>query len=403
MNFFLIIKKEVKVLLKLIIPIFIVMTLSFTIMSIILTMSFSVKTSMLSTISTANTILRNEGYENIDNFNDYNVKIELTNVLEREEYLTFKTDKLEITLDDKWRYRQDLVGNIEFKNENDPNFKEYSGNIKGSEYELTKSGTFISFNKAYQDKLLEQYIINTYSNVENPIIISETFNRLLNLNRGDSITIINNGVEVTGTVIGFYSNIFSTHSYIMDTSCVKDFDINGYVLTFILNDLNQYFDFVNDLESYRYISLSRDLSYENSISLINVIYTVLTVLTILMTVILTVTIYSFLNTIINRRRKFLYQLKLIGFNNIKLILCYSSFMFVLIFVGVLVSFGISSIAMSLISKYYLLLLGSEFTIRFAVLSPIILLVLFTIVSVGILSISLNNKTTKKAIEKIRGV
>ena len=78
-------------------------------------------------------------------------------------------------------------------------------------------------------------------------------------------------------------------------------------------------------------------------------------------------------------------------------------MFVLIFVGVLVSFGISSIAMSLISKYYLLLLGSEFTIRFAVLSPIILLVLFTIVSVGILSISLNNKTTKKAIEKIRGV
>lgn len=403
MNFFLIIKKEVKVLSKLILPIFIVMTLSFSIMSIILTMSFSIKKSMLNSISTANSVLRNEGYKDIEDIKNYNVKVELSGFLQKDDYLTFKTANQEITLDNQWRYRQDLIGNIEFKNPHHQDYLDYSGNVRGNEYELNKAGSYVTFNKAYQDKLLEQYIIFSYVKVENPIIINETFNKLLKLNVGDELTISFNGVSFTSTVVGFYSNIFSNQSFIMDTNCVKDFDLSNYILTYTINDLDQYFNFVDKLESYRYISLSRDLSYENSIFLINVIYTVLAVLTILMIVILTVTIYSFLNTIINRRRKFLYQLKLIGFNNFKLILCYSSFMFVLIFAGVLVSFGISSIAIALISSYYKTLLGSDFIVSNIVLSPIILLVLFTIVSIGILSFSLNTKTTKKAIEKIRGV
>lgn len=403
MNFFLIIKKEVKVLSKLILPIFIVMTLSFSIMSIILTMSFSIKKSMLNSISTANSVLRNEGYKDIEDIKNYNVKVELSGFLQKDDYLTFKTANQEITLDNQWRYRQDLIGNIEFKNPHHQDYLDYSGNVRGNEYELNKAGSYVTFNKAYQDKLLEQYIIFSYVKVENPIIINETFNKLLKLNVGDELTISFNGASFTSTVVGFYSNIFSNQSFIMDTNCVKDFDLSNYILTYTINDLDQYFNFVDKLESYRYISLSRDLSYENSIFLINVIYTVLAVLTILMIVILTVTIYSFLNTIINRRRKFLYQLKLIGFNNFKLILCYSSFMFVLIFAGVLVSFGISSIAIALISSYYKTLLGSDFIVSNIVLSPIILLVLFTIVSIGILSFSLNTKTTKKAIEKIRGV
>ena len=149
--------------------------------------------------------------------------------------------------------------------------------------------------------------------------------------------------------------------------------------------------------------ISSEIFKSNSISLINVIYTVLTVLTILMTVILTVTIYSFLNTIINRRRKFLYQLKLIGFNNYKIILCYSSFIFAIIFVAVALSFAISSISINVIANYYYMLLGSKFIVKNASFAPIILLLIFTIISVVILSLSLNSRTTKKAIEKIRGV
>ena len=76
MNFFLIIKKEIKILFKLILPIFIVMLLSFSIMNIILTMSFSIKDSMLGSISKATSLLRNEGYENIGDYNQYDIKID---------------------------------------------------------------------------------------------------------------------------------------------------------------------------------------------------------------------------------------------------------------------------------------------------------------------------------------
>ena len=122
-----------------------------------------------------------------------------------------------------------------------------------------------------------------------------------------------------------------------------------------------------------------------------------------MIVILSITIYSFLNTIISRRRKFLYQLKLIGFSNVKIIICYSSFIFAIIFIAVALSFIISSISINVIANYYELLLGSKFIVKNASFAPIILLLLFTIISVAILSLSLNSRTTKKAIEKIRGV
>ena len=182
MNFFLIIKKEIKILFKLILPIFIVMFLSFSIMNIILTLSFSIKDSMLGSISHTQVGLRNEGYEQIENINHYHSKIELSGFLENDKFFTFKTKDKEITLDTDWYYRKDMAGNIEFKNPNHPEYIDYSGNIKGKEYSLSKGGSFINFNNYYKDKLLEQYILLPITNnYENPIIINNTFNKLLNV------------------------------------------------------------------------------------------------------------------------------------------------------------------------------------------------------------------------------
>ena len=404
MNFFLIIKKEIKILFKLILPIFIVMLLSFSIMNIILTMSFSIKDSMLGSISKATSLLRNEGYENIDDYNQYDIKIELTNFLDKDKPFTFKTENKEIILDNNWKYRQDLLGNIEFKNPNHTDYTDYSGNIKGTEYELNKGGSFINFNDYYKNILLTGYILN-YSSVDavNPIIISETFNKLLNVSIGDTMTLTYDGISFDVTVAGFYDKVFSTQSYIMSTECIEKIISEKYTITFNIFNLEQYFDFMDSLNQFHYISLTRDLNYENSVYLIDIIYIVLSVLTVLMIIILSVTIYSFLNTIINRRRKFLYQLKLIGFNNYKIILCYSSFIFAIIFVAVALSFAISSISINVIANYYYMLLGSKFIVKNASFAPIILLLIFTIISVVILSLSLNSRTTKKAIEKIRGV
>ena len=129
MNFFLIIKKEIKILFKLILPIFIVMLLSFSTMNIILTMSFSIKDSMLGSISQATSMLRDEGYNEIEKYNHYDVKIELSNFLNNEKPITFKTSEDEFILDSTWTYRQDMVGNMEFKNPNHPNYQEFSGEI----------------------------------------------------------------------------------------------------------------------------------------------------------------------------------------------------------------------------------------------------------------------------------
>ena len=404
MNFFLIIKKEIKILFKLILPIFIVMLLSFSTMNIILTMSFSIKDSMLGSISQATSMLRDEGYNEIEKYNHYDVKIELSNFLNNEKPITFKTSEDEFILDSNWTYRQDMVGNMEFKNPNHPNYQDFSGEIKGNEFELNKGGSFINFNELYKDKLEEQYIVTPSTrNYSNPIIISKTFNKLLNVSVGEKLTLTYDGTSFDVTVVGIYDKIFSTQSYIMSTECVEDIISETYNINFTIYNLDHYFDFMKTLESFKYISLTKDLGYENAVYLINVIYVILTVLTILMIVILSITIYSFLNTIISRRRKFLYQLKLIGFSNVKIIICYSSFIFAIIFIAVALSFIISSISINVIANYYELLLGSKFIVKNASFAPIILLLLFTIISVAILSLSLNSRTTKKAIEKIRGV
>ncbi len=380
------------------------MLLSFSTMNIILTMSFSIKDSMLGSISQATSMLRDEGYNEIEKYNHYDVKIELSNFLDNEKPITFKTKDKEITLDTDWYYRKDMAGNIEFKNPNHPDYIDYSGNIKGKEYSLSKGGSFINFNNYYKDKLLEQYILLPITNnYENPIIINNTLNSLLKVSRGDVITITYNNISFNVTVVGFYSDVFSTNSYIMSTECIKNLNIENYFLDINTYNLDQYFDLIDDLNNFHFLSLSNDLSFENSIYLINIIYIVLAVLTVLMIIILSVTIYSFLNTIINRRRKFLYQLKLIGFSNFKLILCYSSFIFVIILIAILLGYIVSSISMNIISNYYYELLGSKFIIKNATFAPIILLLIFTLISVGILSFSLNSKTTKKAVEKIRGV
>ena len=301
------------------------MLLSFSIMNIILTMSFSIKDSMLGSISQATSMLRDEGYNEIEKYNHYDVKIELSNFLNNEKPITFKTSEDEFILDSNWTYRQDMVGNMEFKNPNHPNYQDFSGEIKGNEFELNKGGSFINFNELYKDKLEEQYIVTPSTrNYSNPIIISKTFNKLLNVSVGEKLTLTYDGTSFEVTVAGIYDKVFSTQSYIMSTECVEDIISETYNINFTIYNLDHYFDFMKTLESFKYISLTKDLGYENAVYLINVIYVILTVLTILMIVILSITIYSFLNTIISRRRKFLYQLKLIGFSNVKIIICYNS-------------------------------------------------------------------------------
>lgn len=419
MSFFLIIKKEIQILAKIIIPIFIIMILSFAIIIQILTISLSIKSNFLEHISYATIRTINEGYTTLDEFNDQHVEVALTafypetsidldNNIKINNF-HFATNTVNIELDDDWIWYLSNNGTYRFSNKNDPNYNDIPDkNSYATTGSIGRIGRVIKFNPYFVNDIYKKGVISYLDFPKNSvlpkntIILSNELYNLLGVKTGETININLLDQTINLTVLGHYSSTYSLSDYIISSDSFSEFGLENYVLTYNIYELSDYNTVLLNLQNHNYTSVVPDLSYESTMSLVNTIFTILVFLAIIMTIILTITIYSFLSAIINRRKQFLYQMKLIGFPNKKLIICYGSLLMFLIICSILIGILISSISLSFIGDYFTSLFDYEFVYLNRFLSPFIIFIFFSIVSFLLLIFTLNTQTSKTAVEKIRG-
>lgn len=287
--------------------------------------------------------------------------------------------------------------------------KEYESLLAQMEYEncgqenftITKTtcnGIFSYIDNNLKKKI-EKWIIEYDPNVVGiPVFISSLIAEELDIKVSDEITFTTKTIQKTVTVKGIYNYKFLPDSFYCDFSFL-DFSketFDRYYMSIVLTDNSKYTKMQKFVEeNFNSQSYQLDNTFLRLQSLLSVLNAVVISLTVIFWTVSIIVCYGFIDNIIEKRKKFIYQLKLLGAVNGQITVIYLIILIPLIIASIIPSIFLARFYLNIIAGKFSALFGWTLSIRLLYLPPILLTAVF-IVFIGFVILKLL-KSKKKQI------